>query len=171
MPSERASENTWSSEDNKKPRAPRPPPDARSVDPNLNRRKYPRFKVDGASVNLQKDGLFTAIGLGKSNKGRAALDLSESGARVLITERLAVGTKIRLKIEMEKYQDSVEVEGVIRWCVPYKREFQAGIKFSGTDPSICRKIALMHDWFSSPEYKAVRMKRLREKGLGFVFPE
>ena len=97
-----------------------------------------RVAQDGANVNLYKDGLFTALGLGKSNKGKAALDLSESGARVLVIEHLAPGTKIRLKIEMDKYQDSVEVDGVIRWCVPYRREFQAGIMFSEADPSIRR---------------------------------
>jgi hypothetical protein len=29
----------------------------------------------------------------------------------------------------------------------------------------------MHAWFSSPEYRAVRAKRIREKGLEFLFPE
>ena len=34
------------------------------------------------------------------------------------------------------------------------------------DQAVRRKISAMYDWFSSPEYKAVRQKRLREKGLG-----
>lgn len=169
MPSERASENTWSQED--KPR----PDRVRKVDPHeaadKNRRRHPRFRVDGATINLYREGLLTALGLGKSNKGRAALDLSETGARVLIVEHLAPGAKVKLKIDMEKYKDSIEVEGIVRWCVPHKNEFQAGIMFTETDQAVRRKIAAMHDWFASPEYKVVRQKRLREKGLGYLFPE
>ena len=167
MPSERASENTWSQEDRPRPQqtTPRDPHEASDK----NRRNHPRFRVDGATISLYREGLLTALGLGRSNKGRAALDLSETGARVLVTEHLAPGAKVRLKIDMEKYKDSIEVEGVVRWCVPTKKDFQAGIMFSETGQAVRRKIAAMHDWFASPEYKAVRQKRLREKG--YLSPE
>lgn len=158
LPSERAHENTWFEEEGKKPAA---RPSSGSQD---NRRKHPRFQVDGTSVHLYRDGLLTALGIGKSNKGRSALDISETGARVVITERLLPKTKVRLRIDMEKYQDSIEVKGEVCWCRENTRthQFQAGIRFSSTDPSVRKKIALMHEWFSSPQYKAVRERRLRE---------
>ncbi len=156
MPSEKASENTWFEEEGKKP------PSQPKQD---NRRRHPRFQVDGTSAHLYRDGLLAAIGLARINKGRSALDISESGARVLVTERLLPNTKVRLRIEVERYNDAIEVAGEVCWCRENTRthQFQAGIRFSSADPSVRRKIALMHDWFSSPQYKSVREKRQREE--------
>jgi hypothetical protein len=157
MPSERVSERAWFDEEGKKP------PSSTTGLPHDNRRKHARFQVDGTNVSLYREGLFTALGLGRSNKGRSALDISESGARVLITEKLNPQTKVRLRIEIERYKDSIEVEGEVCWCRPTAKAvaFQAGIRFSSADPSLRRKIGLMHDWFSSPQYKALRDKRNR----------
>lgn len=156
MPSEKTSENTWFEEEGKKPLA-QPKQD--------NRRKHPRFQVDGTSASLHRDGFLRAIGLGRSNKGRSALDISETGARVLVTERLLPDTKVRLRIEIERYKDAIEVGGKVCWCRENTKtgSFQAGIRFSDSDATLRRKIALMHEWFSSPQYKAVREKRLRER--------
>ena len=158
MPSERTSEHTWFEEEGKKP------PSAAGAPKQDNRRQHPRFQVDGTSVSLYREGLLAALGLGKGNKGRSALDISESGARVLTTERLLPRTKVRLRIQIERYNDAIEVEGEVCWCRENlkKREFQAGIRFSDPDATLRRKLALMHEWFSSPQYKAIREKRLRE---------
>jgi len=158
MPSERTSEHSWFEEENRKPIF------TPSTPKQDNRRRHPRFQVDGASASLYREGLLTALGLGRSNKGRAALDISESGARVVVTERLLPKTKVRLRIEIERYNDAIEVEGVVCWCRETLTEgqFQAGIRFASTDPSVKRKIAMMHDWFSSPQYKSIREKRQRE---------
>jgi hypothetical protein len=158
MPSERVSENAWFDEEGRKA------PSAGAGLPHDNRRRHPRFQVDGTSVRLYREGLFTALGLGTRNKGRSAVDISESGARLLITEKLEPKTKVRLRIEIDRYQDSIEVEGEVCWCRPTARSsaFQAGIRFRSDDPALRRKIAAMHDWFSSAQYKSIREKRLRE---------
>jgi len=157
MPSERVSERAWFDEEGKKPAS-------GAGLPHDNRRKHPRFQVDGTSVSLYREGLLTALGLGRGNKGRSALDISESGARVLITEKLNLQTKVRLRIEIERYKDAIEVEGEVCWCRPTAKAaaFQAGIRFSSADPSLRRKIALMQEWFSSPQYRSIRERRLRE---------
>lgn len=157
MPSERTSEHTWFEEEGKKP-----PSSAKPKQDN--RRSHPRFQVDGSSAHLYRDGLLTALGLGRSNKGRSALDISETGARVLVTERLLPKTKVRLRIEIERYNDAIEVGGEVCWCRETVKggSFQVGIRFSDSDATLRRKIGLMHEWFSSPQYKSIREKRLRE---------
>lgn len=168
MPREKASEKIWFGDDE----PPRSPAEAEAREskplPHDNRRRHPRFSVDGARVRLYREGFLAALGLARGSKGQAVLDLSEGGARVLLTEHLAPRTKVRLRIEIERYQDTIELAGEIRWCVPRGKpsNFQAGIQFTETDPSVRRKIALMYEWFASPQYKALREKRLREQWFG-----
>jgi hypothetical protein len=168
MPREKASEKIWFGDDE-------PPRSSAGGEsrpsqplPHDNRRRFPRFSVDGARIRLYREGFLASLGLARGNRGRAVLDLSEGGARVLLTEHLAPRTKVRLRIEMERYQDAIEVAGEVRWCVPRGRpsNFQAGIQFTEGDPALRRKIALMHEWFASPQYKALREKRIREQWFG-----
>src|SRR6185503_11904081 len=95
----------------------------------------------------------------KSNRARAALDLSEGGVRFLIHERLPIGTKVRMIIQMEKYQDQIEASGEVRWCYQSTKkaaDFYGGGQFSDLDDTQRRKIAMMREWFTSPQYRAVR---------------
>ncbi len=64
------------------------------------RRRHTRFEIDECQATLQRDGLLTVLGVGKSNRARAALDLSEGGVRFLTHERLPIGTRVRVVIEM-----------------------------------------------------------------------
>lgn len=123
------------------------------------RRKHSRFEVDSCQATLYPDGMLTVFGVGKNNRARAALDLSEGGVRFLTQERLPVGAKVRLIIEMEKYKDQIEASGEVRWCYQSAKnagDFFAGVQFENLDPSQKRKIALMREWFTSPQYRAVR---------------
>jgi len=132
------------------------------------RRKHYRFEVDECQATLYRDGLLTVLGVGKSNRARAALDLSEGGVRFLTHERLPVGTKVRMVIEMERYKDHIEAAGEVRWCYQSAKsseDFFCGVEFSDLDAAEKRKIAMMRDWFTSPQYRAVRdTKRRRPQG-------
>src|ERR1700675_2674611 len=66
------------------------------------RRRHNRFEIDECQATLYREGMLTVFGVGRSNRARAALDLSEGGVRFLTHERLPVGTKVRMIIEMEK---------------------------------------------------------------------
>src|SRR5436190_14332169 len=55
------------------------------------RRRYHRFEIDECQATLYREGLLNVLGVGKNNRARAALDLSEGGARFLTYERLPVG--------------------------------------------------------------------------------
>jgi len=128
------------------------------------RRRHGRFEVDQISAQLYKEGLLAFIGVGKGNLARAAIDVSEGGAQLLVHERLPAGTKVRLKIAVEKYKDVVEAAGIVRWCyqsAKKKDDFYVGVQFAEMDNLQSRKVKLMKDWFTSPQYKAVRQTRIR----------
>jgi Tfp pilus assembly protein PilZ len=123
------------------------------------RRRHNRFEIDGCQATLYREGMLTVFGVGKSNRARAALDLSEGGVRFLTHERLPVGTKVRIIIEMEKYKDQIDASGEVRWCYQSAKnaeDFYAGVQFENLDPIQKRKIAQMREWFNSPQYRAVR---------------
>jgi c-di-GMP-binding flagellar brake protein YcgR len=130
------------------------------------RRRHSRFEIDSCQATLYREGMLTVFGVGKSNRARAALDLSEGGVRFLTHERLPVGTKVRIIIEMEKYKDQIEASGEVRWCYQSAKiaeDFYAGVQFEDLDPVEKRKIAQMREWFTSPQYRAVR-ETTRKKG-------
>ena len=161
MAREKASERTWFDEGGKNPPQPRPAPADPVPIPNDNRRKYPRFQVSSTQIVLCREGFLTALMLGGGNKGRKVCDLSAGGARILVTERLAVRQKVRLKITLEKYQDEIEIGGIVKWCFPSTnhKDFYVGIQFSTEDPVAARRMSSLQEWFTSPQYQALRSRR------------
>jgi hypothetical protein len=138
------------------------------------RRRHTRFEIDECQATLVRDGLLSVFGVGKNNRARAALDLSEGGARFLIHERMPNGLKVRMVIQMEKYKDQIEATGEIRWCYQSAKsseDFYAGVQFDELDPVQKRKIALMREWFTSPQYRAVRETKRKGRGNDLVFPK
>src|SRR4051812_30467834 len=75
------------------------------------RRKHPRFEIDDCQATLYRGGLLTVLGVGKNNRARAALDLSEGGVRFHIQERFPIGSKVRVIIGMERYKEQIEAAG------------------------------------------------------------
>jgi hypothetical protein len=133
-----------------------PPP------PKDRRRRHPRFDLDDARLFLYEDGLLATIGVGKKNLAQAPLDLSEGGLRVHLRQRIKPGTKVKIYLEIEKHSDAVEATGVVRWCFESARkagEFFAGIMFTDLHESKKRKIMLMRDWFTSPQFRALKAAR------------
>ncbi len=153
-----------------------PPPNsvpAPKPESGAERRRHMRFEVDEASTTLYREAFLNFIGLGKDNKARLALDLSSGGACVLTKERLKPGTRVRLRIQMEKYNDAVVADGEIRWCHqrPERPDYQAGVMFVDLDSNQASKIAAMEDWFTSPQYKAVRATRARKRASDIILPK
>jgi hypothetical protein len=139
------------------------------------RRRHHRFEIEDVSAQLYRESLLAFLGGGKSNLARAAVDVSEGGAQFLVHERLAPGTKVKVKIAVEKFKDAIETAGIVRWCfqsAKKKEDFFVGIQFNQRDNLHDRKVAAMRDWFTSPQYKAVRQTRLRtkDKGPDITFP-
>lgn len=153
-----------------------PPPNSSPVpkpESGSERRRHSRFEVDEASTTLYREGFLNFIGLGRNNTARLALDLSSGGACVLTKERLKPGTRVRLRIQMEKYNDAVEADGEVRWCHqrPERPDYQAGVMFVDIDANQASKIAAMQDWFTSPQFKAVRATRARKRASDIILPK
>jgi Tfp pilus assembly protein PilZ len=137
------------------------------------RRAHSRFGVDECQATLYREGLLTVFGVSKQNRARAALDLSEGGVRFVTTERLPIGTRVRMIIQMEKYKDQIEASGEVRWCYQSLKktgDFYVGVQFTNLDPVQKRKIAQMREWFTSPQYRAVKEKRKAKEEDEFTFP-
>ena len=149
------------------PEANRPPSSGNYPKPNRQEfRKYLRFRIEDASAEVYIKGLFTSFGLGKVNKGRAAINLSEGGAMLMVRETIPIDTKVTVRIEMEKYEDFIETPGVVKWCEQSARsdkDFYAGIQFTGLGDADLKKIAKMREWFTSPEYKSRSAPRRRPR--------
>jgi hypothetical protein len=173
MPNSRPEEADWYKEFQRANTSPSGVSPSRPSRPE-DRRKHARFDVGETQIQLYREGLLSALRIVKRNKGRAAIDLSEGGAKLLASERIPPGTRVRIRIEMGKFQDAVEAVGVVRWCYQSAKkpgEFFAGAMFVDLSPAQLKKIALMREWFNSPQYRAMRESRHRQKDLGIIFPK
>ena len=155
---ERSADLNWFHEDKAAPapkRAAAPVP----VRPD-NRRRFTRFAIDSTQVQLHRHGLLAALNLG-SNKALKVCDLSQGGARILVTERIPAKQKVRVRITLEKYRDRIEMAGEVMWCYSStnRKDFYVGIRFAENDPAAARKMASLQEWFTSPQYQALRTKR------------
>lgn len=128
-------------------------------------RKHPRFRTDeDAAVRLHIQGFLTKIGLALKNEARSAVNLSQGGALLLTHSKLQAGTKVKVRIEIEKYHDVIETDGEVRWCFQSAKEqndYYAGIQFRDLPPAKAALIAKMHSWYTSPEYKQKTVTRRR----------
>lgn len=133
-----------------------------------NVRRWPRFKVDDETqVILYPEKLLNFMGLGRANRAKAAINLSEGGVLVRTTEKIPRGTRVKLNISIEKFSDRFECVGVVRWCFQAARsdkDFYAGVSFEDLPPADVKKIEKMRSWFTSPEYKA--KTKFRQKPAG-----
>jgi hypothetical protein len=127
-------------------------------------RRHPRFRIEDAKTEIYLKGFLAKLGLGRKNEARVAVNLSEGGLLVSTHGKLAPGTKVQLRIEMEKFKDVIETEGVVRWCYVSARDasdYYAGIQFVKLSPAHISKINQMKAWFTSPEFKQKSATRRR----------
>ena len=130
-------------------------------------RRHPRFRTDEATVRLYvKKGLLATLGIGRTNEAREAVNLSEGGILLTTQVKLAKGTRVQVRIEMEKYNDVIETDGVIAWCFQSARDtsFYAGIEFQNLPAAQAALIGKMRSWFTSPEYRQKTAVRKRMAG-------
>lgn len=142
--------------------------------PEGERRRHHRFDLNDTQLTLYRDGLLTLIGVGKENKAKVAVDISEGGIQVIMSERVNVGAKVKIRLEIAKFKDAIEAAGIVRWCYQNSRrkdDFHAGIQFDKLPGTESRKIASMREWFTSPAFRAVRETRNRKRNDNIIFPK
>ena len=131
-----------------------------------NNRRHLRFKVDGAQASMYVKRMLSSLGLGRSGPARKAVNLSEGGLLVASTSSIQPGTTVHVRLEIEKYQDVIETDALVRWCRASAREdgvFYIGVEFQNLDDALKKKIARMRDWFTSPEYRLRAATRKRQE--------
>ena len=129
-----------------------------------NLRRHIRFEVDSTGASLTVNGILSLIGIRGANKARALLNLSEGGALVVVHESVPRGAKVRVRVEMDRYQDVFTADGVVRWCAKHPRQeglHQLGVQFTKLSDVQARKLAKMREWFTSPQYLARVAERER----------
>lgn len=130
------------------------------------RRHHSRFALHDATVKLYRRGATAIFGLARLNIEGVVLDLSDGGLRLETDEKFLADTKVHLKITVAKFNDTLESDGVTRWCHsdPKNTErFQVGVQFVGLDAAAARKIAQMRGWYTSAQYQVILAQHLREK--------
>lgn len=131
-----------------------------------------RFHVDDAVPLVYEKGLLTAIGIGRTNQAKSAVNLSEGGLLVRTHDKMKHGTKVKVRLEIEKFKDIIEAEGVVRWCFQSAKEtgnYYAGIRFTKLSSPTASKIAKLRGYFTSPEYRSRNASRKRNDLLGIQF--
>ncbi len=132
-------------------------------------RRSARFHVDDAVQLVYRKSLLTVLGFGRVNEARAAVNLSEGGILIRSADRVKSGTQVRVRLEIEKFKDVIEAEGVVRWCFQGAGEeggFYAGIRFTEVAEAAVTKIRRLHGYFTSPEYRSRSAARKRRDPLG-----
>lgn len=127
-----------------------------------NDRSSLRFQIEGATTLVYKKGLLNNLGIGRKNEARAAINLSEGGILVRTHDRMKTGTKVRIRLELEKFKDVIHAEGHVCWCFQSAHDeddYYAGIKFSKLSRKSKSKIATLRGYFTSPEYKVLTAVR------------
>ena len=136
--------------------------DTAGADKHAELRGSPRFKVENITPVVFEKKLLTSLGIGKENRAKEAINLSAGGILVRMSDRMKKGTKVGVLLEVEKFNDVIEAEGIIRWCfqdAKDTRNFYAGIQFTKISRSDTQKIAQLHGYFTSPEYKSKTARR------------
>ena len=132
-------------------------------------RRSTRFHIDDAVTLVYKKGLLQSLGIGRTNEARAAVNLSEGGILIRTHDRVKNGTKVKIRLEIEKFKDVIEAEGVVRWCFKGANDdgdFYAGIRFTHVADSAAEKISRLCGYFTSPEYRSRNAARRRRDPLG-----
>lgn len=122
------------------------------------RRRSPRFCLHDATVKLYRRGATAIFGLARLSIEGVVYDLSDGGLRFETGERFLPDTKVRLKVMVVKFNDTLETDGVTRWCHQDPKDpelFRVGVEFVGLDPSVARKIVQMRGWYTSTQYQAL----------------
>ena len=132
-------------------------------------RSTQRFRVDGSVPMVYEKSLLSTLGVGRKNQALAAINLSEGGCLIKTMGKLKIGTPVHVRLEIEKFNDAIEADGVIRWCfqsATEAKDFYAGLQFLKLPSTIVNKIARLRSYFTSPEYMMKMASKRRADPLG-----
>jgi hypothetical protein len=124
-------------------------------------RRAERFQVDDYVVTVFRAGLLSSVGIRK-NLATEVVDLSRSGAQIVMVEKMTVGSKISFTLHLNKFADTFESEAEVVWVkegpTPDGVGWFTGINFTSITAEKRKLIDYMMSWFTSyqAKYKAQR---------------
>jgi hypothetical protein len=134
-------------------------------------REHPRFKAEGANASLGRPGILAGLGLGP--RKHPVVNLSQGGVMIQLGKRLPIGSRHPLRLEVPKCKEWIEVQGEVRWCLSSAKsesDIYVGLRFVDLSPADRRKLAGMHDLFTSAEYKAKAVVRKEASSMHLRAP-
>ncbi len=119
-------------------------------------RAHVRFRVDDALAVVYPVKFLNKLGLGRGNRADEAVNLSEGGVLVRLKGPLEEGARVRIRVEVGKFDDVFECSGEVRWCREAARagSYYAGLRFLDLGPDAVKRIGKLRTVLSSPEYKS-----------------
>lgn len=110
-----------------------------------------RFQVDDYEVKVTRTGLFAS----RRNLARTVASLSNDGAQVECGEKLAVGTKVRFALLLNKFADTFEAPAEVVWSKEPAGGggHLTGLVFGKVNPAQRRLLEYMMSWFTSYQAK------------------
>ena len=124
-------------------------------------RKAERFQVDDYTLTVFRTGLLSSVGIRK-NLATEVVDLSRSGAQIVCTEKIPMGSKVSFTLHLNKFADTFESESEVVWIkegpAPDGIVFFTGVTFTSISPEKRKLIDYMMSWFTSyqAKYKSQR---------------
>lgn len=122
----------------------------------MEKRLAPRFQVDDYIVTCLKQGALSSLGL-KRNLARTVFNLSRRGAQIGVVEALQPGDLVLFTLHLNKFSDTLESQGEVRWCRPDAKvggsNYQAGVQFLNLPEEKRKMIDFMKGWFTSYQAK------------------
>lgn len=132
------------------------------------KREHPRFKVEGATASVGKPGFLSTLGFGPIQY--RVVNLSQGGAMIRLGKRVPVGSRHDLRLEVPKCKEVIETVGEVRWCLASakdEKDIYIGLRFVDLPAPEQRKLAGMHELFTSAEYKAKATARKDASSIHF----
>lgn len=119
------------------------------------RRKAERFPPAGWLAQVTLPRTFMGLGGGQTIKA-PLLDLSEAGARIMLSQEVQKGQQVRLRIEDPKFKDVVEWMGRVAWVnppPPVATTWIVGVEFVELPREHQLKIGGWRRYYTSEEHR------------------
>lgn len=129
------------------------------------KRRYERIVLEESPVQVFKLGLIALLN-SRTDIGRKLVDLSEVGVKVTLSQRLPVGTRIKIVAKIPKFADTIEGELAVKWCAGARanaEEFFAGAEFTSMPAGQVLKIQQLRKVFRSTQFRQKLATQVREK--------
>ena len=142
-----------------------PPTSSASASAWSGKRKHVRFGIPSrAQVSISR-----FLGFKKTLEGRV-VDISEGGASVMLTEEVAKGARVHIRIDVKEVKDLLEADGTIASVAPplpgvKDPTWITGVKFDELPREDEMKIAGWRSYFGSTMIRKKDDDRRRDLGM------